>query len=195
MPTSICGTTVTVGGIRAPLFFVSATQLAFQVPYEANLFSASIVVATNDAISLPVNTHGASTSPGIFTLSDGRTAATQDFGPDGRAFFVLDPNNTNAYASPGDYLVIYGSGFGQTDPPIQTNQRGGSATLHRVIEPPTVTIAGQPVAVQFAGLSPGFVGLYQINLQLPADVARGREVPVVVVSAGRASNTAYIPIR
>lgn len=79
-------------------------SLAFQAPYELSVGAQPIVVSTNDAVSAQVSGNLAPSSPGLFTLTDGKTAVAQDFGPDGRSFFVLDPNNPNTFAAPGDFL-------------------------------------------------------------------------------------------
>ncbi len=59
----------------------------------------------------------------------------------------------------------------------------------------TVTIGGQPAAVSFAGLAPGFVGVYQVNAQVPAGITPGDALPVVVTQGGFRSNTATVAVR
>jgi uncharacterized protein (TIGR03437 family) len=59
----------------------------------------------------------------------------------------------------------------------------------------TVTIGGQTATVQFAGLSPGFVGLYQVNVQIPTGLAPGNSVPLVITQAGIASNTVTLALK
>jgi uncharacterized protein (TIGR03437 family) len=58
-----------------------------------------------------------------------------------------------------------------------------------------VTIGGIPAEVQFSGLAPGFVGLYQVNARIPAGISAGSAVPVQITINGRASNTATIAVR
>jgi uncharacterized protein (TIGR03437 family) len=196
LPTAICGTSVTVGNVKAPLFFVSAGQLAFQVPYELPTGQQPVAVFVNDAASAQVTSALAPSSPGIFTLPDGKTAVAQDFGADGKSFFVLDPNNPDTFAAPGDFLVFYLSGLGQTSPVMRTNTPAPQVPpLPRLINEPVVTIGGVAVPSLFAGLTPGFVGLYQINVQLPNHIPSGDAVPVVVVAGGQTSNVASIPVK
>jgi uncharacterized protein (TIGR03437 family) len=59
---------------------------------------------------------------------------------------------------------------------------------------PTIIIGGQNVDLLYAGRSPGFAGLDQINCQIPAGIT-GAAVPVIVTSGGRISNTAFIAIQ
>ena len=63
------------------------------------------------------------------------------------------------------------------------------------MSPVTVTIGGQPATVQFAGLSPGFAGLYQINAVVPAGVTPGNAVAVVLQTAGQVSPPVTMAVR
>jgi len=58
---------------------------------------------------------------------------------------------------------------------------------YSAVNPVTVTIGGVDAAVLFAGLAPGFAGLYQLNVVVPGGVSAGDAVPVVVSVAGQAS--------
>jgi uncharacterized protein (TIGR03437 family) len=60
---------------------------------------------------------------------------------------------------------------------------------------PAVTIGGLPAFVSFAGLAPGFIGLYQVNVQVPQGVAAGDAVPVVLSIGATASNPVTIAVR
>jgi uncharacterized protein (TIGR03437 family) len=64
-----------------------------------------------------------------------------------------------------------------------------------VVGHPTVTIGGVPANVQFSGLAPGYVGLYQVNAQVPAGLATGSNVPVVMSISGATSNTATLAVQ
>jgi uncharacterized protein (TIGR03437 family) len=59
----------------------------------------------------------------------------------------------------------------------------------------TLTIGGVNVPVTFAGLTPGFTGLYQVNATVPAGIAASAHAPVILSQGGRASNTVTIPIQ
>jgi len=62
------------------------------------------------------------------------------------------------------------------------------------VEPASVTIGGVPATVSFAGLAPGFVGLYQVNVEVPEAAPSGSSVPVVLSIGGAASNTVTIAV-
>jgi uncharacterized protein (TIGR03437 family) len=85
----------------------------------------------------------------------------------------------------GEYVSLYATGLGLT------NSSGG---LDVAILTPQVTVGGITAAISFAGRAPGFVGLDQINIQIPAGVS-GAAVPVVVSSGGRTSNTVTLAIQ
>ena len=67
--------------------------------------------------------------------------------------------------------------------------------LSYAITYPAATIGGVPARVSFAGLAPSFVGLYQVNVQVPQGVAVGDAVPVAVSTGATASNTVTISVR
>jgi uncharacterized protein (TIGR03437 family) len=66
--------------------------------------------------------------------------------------------------------------------------------LAQVIDPVTLTIGGVNVPVSFAGPTPGFTGLYQVNATIPAAIAANQQAPLVLSQSGRASATVTIPI-
>jgi uncharacterized protein (TIGR03437 family) len=93
----------------------------------------------------------------------------------------------------GSYVLIYCTGLGAvgnqpaTGSPAPSGPLAWSAT-------PTVTIGGLAANVQFSGLAPGYVGLYQVNAQVPAGSATGSAVPVVISMNGVTSNTVTMAV-
>jgi hypothetical protein len=110
----------------------------------------------------------------------------------GRTQSVVGSGNP---AHSGDALVIYCDGLGDVDP----RQIAGSETpfmpLSQTLETVTVTIGGVDAPVFFAGLTPGFTGLYQVNAFVPAGMAPGDNVPLVITQSGRSSPAVMISIR
>jgi uncharacterized protein (TIGR03437 family) len=91
---------------------------------------------------------------------------------------------------------MYCTGLGATTPPVAT---GAPSTQATVTTPVTVTIgtvllttAGQ---IPYAGLTPGSVGLYQINFVVPPGVTPGSAVPVKITQNGVDSNIATIAVK
>jgi uncharacterized protein (TIGR03437 family) len=105
----------------------------------------------------------------------------------------------------GDFIQIYVTGLGKATPngdPAGTPLPTGSAapadgnTVYQTVASPSVTIGGVPVSVSFSGLAPGFAGLYQVNVQVPAGAATGDDVPIsVAMPNGQADATATMAIR
>ena len=81
------------------------------------------------------------------------------------------------------------TGEGQTNPPGVTGKPAVSQPLPAPLLPVSVSIGGQPAVVNFAGSAPTLVGLMQVNAQIPAGVAPGNTVSVLVNVGGAASQT------
>jgi uncharacterized protein (TIGR03437 family) len=106
-------------------------------------------------------------------------------------------------AAPGDAVQIYVTGLGRATPngnPVGNTLRTGDVApadgspLYRTVETPVVTIGGIDAPVAFSGIAPGFAGLYQVNVTVPAGVPAGDDIPVTITIGG-ASDTATIAIR
>ena len=95
----------------------------------------------------------------------------------------------------GGFVSIYSTGLGATQPAVASGERAPTSPLATVITQPTVTIGGQSATVTFAGLAPGFAGVYQVNVQVPTGVTLGDAVAVVLTQGGFRSNTATIAVR
>jgi len=186
LPTSLGGTQVKFNGIAAPLFFASGLQINAQVPSSLlGAASATLEVVGphgNDVSTVPL----ASVSPGIFSFtSDGK-------GPG--AILHADsfaPVTSGNPARPGEIVLLYATGLGQTNPPVRDGQQ---ATEAPITSSYSVSIGGQPAEGRYAGLAPGFAGLYQVNAVVPPGLAAGTYNVTVTVSGGT-SNTVTLAVR
>lgn len=187
LPTSLGGVSVNIGGVDAPLFYVSPGQLNAQVPAELTPERPYQVAVTSGGVSTAPDTIlVTAVAPGIAAFPDGRAIA-QDAN-----FALIDPASHPANA--GTYLVIYLTGMGATNPAVATGAVAPSSPLAQTVAPPQVTLGGKAIPVIFAGLTPGFAGLYQINFQVPSDTRTG-DLALIVTQNGIASNTVTIPVR
>ena len=163
LPTDLLGTEVLVQDpslpdpIRAPLYFVSPGQINFQIPFEVQRTNISVSVSTPQGTSSPISITLYPMAPGIFSqTSDGRGTA-----------LVFDPDFNLLTATPklGSTVVFYATGLGATTPAAASGA-GGSDTppLNEVSAPFDVYIAGNRATVAWAGLAPGFSGVYQVNV-------------------------------
>jgi uncharacterized protein (TIGR03437 family) len=175
---------VTVGGVPAPLSYVSPGQINFVVPFEAALgASVPVVVTTSDGASAPVNITLVRNAPALFTQNAQGTGMADAFNA-----------NFQPVTSVGsDVIILYGVGLGPTNPPPASSAQGGASAepLNRVVDQVQVFIGEVPCQVQFAGLAPGFPGIYQLNVIPPAAPASNR---LYIAENGATSNVTTLPI-
>ena len=190
---------------RAPLLYVGSGQANFQIPSDLSAGTARVAIRATDTGELIAGAKAliAASSPGLFTLSqDGKgqgAALNQDGGI----------NGSSNPAARGSVLVLFGTGQGQVSPPVPDGTAAPSAPLSSTVAVPTTDgtscINNQPAIcaaiggsfgdIQFSGLAPSFVGLWQINVRIPQDVPVGNAVPVRVVINGVPSNTVTVAIK
>ena len=107
------------------------------------------------------------------------------------------PGSSAAPAARGGVIIIYASGLGRVTPQLPSGLAAGTngTAIPTLLNPPTVRIGGSAATVEFAGLAPGFVGLYQVNVRVPANAQTGNAVPVTITTAeGQISNTVTVAI-
>lgn len=185
LPTSMSGVQVTVGGVPAPLYFISPGQINFQVPFEAPTSgSVPVVVKLYGSTSAAQQVAMAEYAPAIYGYA--RTATVIDpIIVHAATYGLVTPDNP---ATAGESLIIFATGAGTFDvPPPATGAAASATQLARTKVPPTVTVAGANATIQFSGLAPGFIGLLQINLALPADLPSGTQQLVLSFGAASAS--------
>ncbi len=177
------GTEVVLGGRPLPLLFASEGQLNAQIPYDLPVNTQhQLLVRRRTALSVPEVITVAAAQPAIFSKDQsGRGQGvivhgqTQELAESGRP------------AAVGEVVVIYCAGLGAVNPPVDAGVPAPTSPLSRTVRTVQVTIGGQPARVEFAGLTPGYAGLYQINAVVPDGTARGDAVPVRVTVAGQTS--------
>lgn len=185
LPTIIAGTSVTIGGKQAPLVFVSPAQINAQVPYETLEGQNVPVIVTVNGVSSPaVNVTVLASAPGIFQFGQ-RRAVVQN------ADYTV--NNSDNPADANSYVVAYLTGAGNVDNAVPTGGPASADPISRPRGPVTATIADMPADVAFGGLTPGFVGLMQVNLKVP-NLQPGT-YPLVVTVNGEKSNPAFFSVR
>jgi len=188
LPTALNQTSVTFNGVAAPLFYVSSGQVNAQVPFNVPAGSVSVQVSRGTSTSATEMVNVASASPGIFIVDE-----TNQTG----AIVHLNGTvvTTSAPAVPGEYLSIYCTGLGPLNMPVQSGAAGPTtAPLPQTVATPTVMIGGTSAIVAYSGLAPGFVGLYQVNVQVPAGVTAGNQ-QIQIVTGTVASNTATLAVQ
>jgi uncharacterized protein (TIGR03437 family) len=176
MGTNLFGTRVTIGSTDAPLFYVSPTQINALVPsgLAAGTVDVTITVDGVRSTAQPV-TIGPS-GPGVFVFGDGLSAAATHL--DGS---LIGGFTGATPARVGETIVVYGTGFGATTPtPGPGEPFTGQAPILQSAE---VKIGSATVTPQYIGGTPGTVGLYQVNLPVPALPAGNYDVTVTIAGA------------
>ena len=191
LPTDLLGSSITIAGIRVPLIFVSDGQVNAIVPYGIPVNTDhQIAVIRGSSLSGPQRLTIAPASPGIFTTN--QTGKGQGIIVD-IANNIVDQNHP---VKAGDAIVIYCTGLGEVSPPVPTGRPAPTPPpFSNTVNPVTVSIGGITVTPFFAGLTPGFPGLYQVNAIVPPGITPGNQVPVFLTEAGQVSLPVTIAVR
>jgi uncharacterized protein (TIGR03437 family) len=190
LPTAVSGVSLQFGSAPlAPLFYGGASQINAQIPWElAGQTHTTVSPALNGQAGAPQTVTLAASAPGIFVVNS-QTAQGAILDSNYQLVSAANP------ATKGSFVQIYCTGLGAVSNQPATGAAAPSAPLASTVLTPTVTIGGVPATVEFSGLTPGEVGLYQINAQVPAGAPSGTAEPLIVSINGTASNTATIAIQ
>ena len=182
--------------VPVPVFYASPKQVNVQIPWDLEGQQASLTVSIGPQTSDPITVALARFSPGLFSL-DGTGSGQGAILIAGTGGAVAAPvgllNGSRPARRAEDVLAIFVGGLGPvTNPP----ESGAVSTVPapETTALPTVTIGGVAARVLFSGLVPGFVGLYQVNAQVPDDCPSGESVPVVLTASGVQSNTVTVAV-
>jgi adhesin/invasin len=169
---------VLLGNQPLPILYTSTGQLNVQVPYTVPVNTQyQLTVQHGNTLSVPQSLVVAQAQPGIFTVNQQGT---------GQGSIVKSDQVTLAQpgtpAAVGETIVIYCTGLGAVTPAVAAGSRAPLATTANTV---SVTIGGKAAQVAFAGLTPGYAGLYQVNAVVPSGITTGNAVPVVLSVAGQ----------
>ena len=201
LSTKFAGICVLFGAVPAPIFAVATTQITVEVPavtpgsvpvqvsrncgdateQKSNVLNVTSQAATPEFLYLQVNADGKNPVAAVGT--DGLYIAPPALIPGARA------------AAVGDVLVIYALGLGATDP---VQAVGAPASGIASAQAVSVTIGGVPLAateIFYAGVSPAYIGLYQVNLRVPAGVASGNQPIVISVGNSQSPAGGYLAVQ
>jgi uncharacterized protein (TIGR03437 family) len=197
LPTSLDGVSVTVNGKAAYVEYISPTQVNVVSPADDSTGSVQVSVKANGQTSDPIIANMQSFSPAFFSFDGKYLAATHSdnslLGKPG--LFSSAPDSTTA-AKPGETIILYGTGFGPTDPAVATGQPTTKPAT--ITTPFTISIGGVTATVSFGGLIPPFAELYQFNVQVPAGLADGDQLVVAQIGSVTSPSSAaccYISVQ
>ena len=186
LPTELAESQVIMAGELMPLYYVSPTQVNAQVPYDINVNAPQqILIQRGLTYSKPVEVNVAPAQPAIFedtstSPNQGIIIVVREQGAN-QIQFEAKPGSP---AMPGDVIVAFCAGLGAVSPSVPSGSAGG-APVPTTTNNVQLKIGGQSAPISFAGLAPGFVGLYQVNSVVPNGVPTGDAVPVTVSVAGQ----------
>jgi len=175
---SLAGVSAFVNGLAAPVTYASPSQLNVQVPYSAGAGPAVLGINNNGQIA-GFSFQMSPASPGIYADANGN----------------LVPN---PLVKAGTALALYVTGTGEVSPALKTAYSPAAGTalanLPVPVLPLSVTVAGQPAFVEFAGITPGLIGVTQVNILVPSSTPLGNQ-PVVVTVGGAPSAPVNIVVQ
>ena len=167
LPLQLDGTSVTVNGKSAFVYYVSPSQVNILTPPDAMQGSVNVVVTNNGALSQAFAAQAQPVSPSFFVFDGTHVVATHadgtDIGPT-----TLYPGLTTP-AKPGETIVLFANGFGATSPPVISGAVTQSGSLSPI---PVIKIGGIQANVRFAGLNVT-PGEFQFNVDVPLNVPDG----------------------
>jgi uncharacterized protein (TIGR03437 family) len=186
LPTVMKGSSVIIGGMEAPLYYVSPGQIDAQIPFELQSGQQyQVIVLTNGALTTPQPIQLSAATPGLAASPDSTLIAQHS---DGSLVTAASP------AMGGEYLVAYLAGLGGTTVPVASGAPSPSSPLAEPTNSVVLTVNGTQSPIYFAGLTPGLVGLYQMNFQVPAGLPTG-SITIMVSQNDQSSNQTVLPYR
>ncbi|HXA51358.1 MAG TPA: CHRD domain-containing protein [Candidatus Acidoferrum sp.] len=159
LPASLNGSTVRIAGKAAPLIYVSPGQINAQVPFDAPAGVQTLSVDNGSGASADYSVVVAPTAPAIFFYPTAAVLKNANYS------LITAANPARA----GDTLLVFCTGLGQSTPPVATGQLVASDAVARTATV-TATLGGRPATVVYSIVSPGFTGLYQVAVTVPAGV-------------------------
>jgi uncharacterized protein (TIGR03437 family) len=183
LPTNLDGVSVSIGSQPAYVSYVSASQINVLAP-DPGLGSMPLTVTTTSGgTSSPFTVNTQQYGPAFFTLGNQPIATHADYSLALKNGSVSIPT---VPAKPGEAIIIWGTGFGPTTPATPVGVQIPSSPLYYTATPVTVAIGGTAASVYAAVLAPGYAGLYQVIVTVPASLANG-DYPVVATINGTQS--------
>jgi len=193
LPTSLDGVSVTINGKAAAISYISPTQINLQAPDDTATGNVNVVVKNVAGESVARTVALQAFSPALFPFGPQQNRYVAGVATDGT---YLGPAGlfgsalTTRPARPGETILLFGTGFGLTNPAVPAGQLFSGAA--RLANEARVTIGGMQATVGFAGLSG--VGLYQFNVTVPPAVPDGDQAVVVTVNGVQSPSGIFLAV-
>jgi uncharacterized protein (TIGR03437 family) len=180
LPTALGDSCLTVNGVPLPVLFVSPTQINAQLPFnlEGNV---TMILHTPGGVSDNFNFTILPAAPSVFSVTLAGLNAPVP------TIIRAANNDLVTLSNPihhGDTIVIYLTGMGRTNPPVDAGLPAPFDPLAVVLITPQVELGGVALPLNFAGMTPGQIGLYQINAFVPRWVPLGMTQTLKITQSG-----------
>jgi uncharacterized protein (TIGR03437 family) len=191
LPRSLGGIELLLGDLPLPIYYAGRGQVNAIVPraIPANT-QQQLLLRRNGVPAAPYQVVVAGVQPGLFAMNAQGTGQA--------AAIVSGTSNLAAVGTPaarGGVVELYATGLGAVNDAPEDGSPASLTRLSHAVVPVEASIDGRPARVLFAGLAPGTIGLYQINVEIPSDAPAGDNVTVLVSQGGAKSNQVTIAIR
>jgi len=180
LPTAIGESCLTVNGSAIPMFFASPGQINAQLPVHVD-GRVPLTLYTPGGVSDDYYLNLLPAAPAIFLSGTAGPLTNIPVVVKADNQQLVTPSNP---IHSGDEIVIYATGMGATSPEVEAGDASPSSPLAVALLGPDVSLGGVPMAVSYAGLAPGEVGVYQINARAPAKAPAGTDVALTVTQGG-----------
>jgi uncharacterized protein (TIGR03437 family) len=190
---TLAGASVVMAGRVLPIIYSSTGQINAVVSAGINFNTRQQIVVQRDiTLSVPISVDVASAEPAIFGYPFPGDPPNQGAILNALSYVPAHPATP---AAAGDILAIFCTGLGAVNPAVPDGAGAPASPPAATVATPSVSIGGRPAKVPFSGLSPGFVGLYQIDVIVPDGITPGNQVPVVLSIAGQTGPAATIAVK
>jgi uncharacterized protein (TIGR03437 family) len=188
LPTSLDGVSVTIGGLPAYVEYISPTQVNAVAP-NAGAGTVPVTVSAPNGASTTAMAVARTVQPAFFQWGAYAVATRQDYTYAAKNGVFPE---TTVPAAPGDTIILWGTGFGPTNPAAPIGAEVPSSATYFTAGAVIVSLGNTPVTVYGAALTPGFAALYQVAIQIPESMADG-DYPVVATVSGAQSPSSVLP--
>jgi uncharacterized protein (TIGR03437 family) len=188
LPTTLDNVSVSVGGQQAYIYYISPTQINAIAP-SIGTGSMPVTVTSGSATSSAASASSLTLQPAFFLWNGKYAVATHTDGSLAAANGTFS-GVTTVPAKPGEYVVLWGTGFGPTSPAAPSGVVTPTDQTYSTASAVSVTIGGAPATVysNAAVLTPTLAAVYQVAVQIPSNAANG-DLPIVATINGAQTPT------